>query len=425
MLIFPYAGSHRHGMALRPYYLAREWVKLGHEVTIVASGFSHLRLVNPDNKDGLTEEMIDGIRYLWIKTPRYTGNGSRRVLNMLGFAWLIHRYAPILSERYRPDLVMVSSPHPFSIFGAKRVARSARAKLVFEVRDLWPQSLIEYGNRSAWHPFIILTQFAENYAYSVSDQIVSLLPKAEEHMRLHGLAQGKFYYLPNGIVVEEWEESGPERLPDLHRETLQRWKEEGRFIIGYAGSHGLANRLEDLIEAADELRDQPVAFVLVGQGPMKAALEQLVEEKGLRHVSFLPPIPKTAIPACLRWMDALFMGWKMLPLLRFGVSANKLFDYMMAGKPVIHAIDAGNDPIEEAGCGISIRPEDSRQLVDAIRRLLKMTEKERQEMGQRGRSYVMEMHNLEHLASRFLTDVCGQPQHVNKAQPAQPLHWGE
>lgn len=414
MLIFPYAGSRVHGMALRPYYLAREWVRQGHEVTMVASAYSHLRLANPEGKERWTEEIIDGIRYLWLRTPDYADNGWRRVLNMLAFAWGIHRDAKKLADSCGPHLVIVSSPHPFSIFGAKRLARRCGARLAFEVRDLWPLSLIEYGRKPVWHPFIMLTQFAENYAYAVSDHIVSLLPNAEEHMRRHGMEAGKFYYLPNGIVVEEWEEQKAEPLPEMHRETLQRWRAEGRFVVGYAGAHGLANRLEDLLEAAEQLSGLPVAFALVGQGPKKAALEHIAAAKGLRHVSFLPPIPKSSIPSFLQQTDALFMGWRQLPLLRFGVSPNKLFDYMMAGRPVIHAIDAGNDPIAESGGGISVRPEDADQIAAAIRSLIAMSEEERRQMGQRGKEYVIARHNLPQLAAGFLADIGMEPRRASE-----------
>jgi glycosyltransferase involved in cell wall biosynthesis len=184
------------------------------------------------------------------------------------------------------------------------------------------------------------------------------------------MVPGKFVYIPNGIDVAEWER-GEVPLSLVHADLLARLKREGRFIVGYAGSHGLANALRTLVDAASLLSGVPVDFVLVGQGPEKDALMKRTAQLGLRNVHFLPSIPRGAIPALLGAMDALYIGWQRQPLYRFGVSPNKLIDYMMAGVPVIHAIDAGNDLVAESGCGISTRPEDPQAMVDAVREMMR------------------------------------------------------
>jgi glycosyltransferase involved in cell wall biosynthesis len=405
MFINPYAGSKTYGMQLRPYYLAKEWVKLGHQVTIVAASFSHVRTEQPVISGNITEEDIEGIRYLWLQTPDYEGNGMKRVANMMKFAWQLVRFKKKLASMCKPDVVIASSPHPFGIFGAKGIARAAGAKLVFEVRDLWPLTLIELGNTSPWHPFIMFMQFTENYAYRSADRVVSLLPKADRYMIEHGMAPHKFYYLPNGIDVEEWQEVFEGRLPGEHREMIERYKTDGYFLVGYTGAHGLANSLDDLIEASHLLRNESVAFVLVGHGPDKEALQQQAKERGLNKVAFLPSIPKYAIPELLARMDALFIGMRRDSRYQFGVSPNKLFDYMMAAKPVIHSVEAGNDLVVSSGCGISLPPEDPQAIAQAIMKLQAMSREERVEMGLKGREYVLAEHDLKHLASRFFTDM--------------------
>ncbi|RNB87375.1 glycosyltransferase WbuB [Brevibacillus fluminis] len=405
MFINPYAGSMRYGMQLRPYYLAKKWVKIGHQVTIVAATYAHVRTHQPNPSGGIAEEEEDGIRYVWLPTMEYEGNGLKRVINMMQFSWALLRLRKQLAERYQPDVVVASSPHPFSIFGAEKIARQTGAKLVFEVRDLWPLTLIELGHKSPWHPFIMLMQYAENYAYRKADKVVSLLPKADRYMILHGMEPHKFTYLPNGIDVDEWQQVLEGGVPELHRETIARYKAEGRFLLAYTGSHGLADSLHHLVAAADELRDQPVGFLCVGHGPEKPALEQLAVERGLDNVAFLPPVSKAALLELLTQMDVLYIGWKREEMYRFGVSPNKLFDYMMAAKPVIHAIEAGNDPVAASGCGITIPPEDPQAIAQAISTLRAMSGKERAEMGMRGREYVLAEHNLEQLAARFLADM--------------------
>jgi glycosyltransferase involved in cell wall biosynthesis len=382
-------------MEHRPFYMAREWVRRGHDVTILAATRSHLRTQNPE----AGEVTLEGIRYRFYETPAYQGNGLGRVRNMLAFVSGIWRDAHRLAAELKPDVVIASSTYPLDVYPARRIARKAQARLIFEVHDLWPLSPMELGNIPAWHPFIMGMQKAENDAYRSADRVVSMLPKAEAHMRAHGMAPEKFAYLPNGIDVPEWE-AATDALPEAHREVLARLKAQGRFIVGYAGSHGLANALHHLIDAARLLEGLPVTLVLVGQGPEKDALQSRAQ--GMDNVVFLPPLPKGAVPALLEAMDALYLGWNRVPLYRFGISPNKLMDYMMAAKPVVHSVEAGNDPVAESGCGVTVPPENPEAIAQAITRVMALDPAERAAMGARGRDFVKAHHDYRVLAERFL-----------------------
>lgn len=403
LLINHYAGSAYYGMEYRPYYLSREWVRLGHKVTIVASSISHVRSKRPVHSGAVTEEMIDGIRYLWLNTIPYNGNGIKRAINIFSFVYQLYRQNNIILNGSQFDLVIASSTYPLDIFPASSVF-GVKGILVYEVHDLWPLSLIELGGMSRYHPFIQLLQIAENHAYRRADKVVSMLPKTLEHMCSHGMASEKFIYVPNGIDIEEW--TSP-RIPlsEPHAGIIKRLKASGNFLVGYAGAHGVANALDTLINAAEEVRSEPITFVLVGQGPEKERLQTLVKQKQLGNVFFLPPVTRESIPSLLDLMDVLYIGLKSEPLFRFGVSPNKLIDYMMAGKPVIYAIRAGNDPIAECGCGLSITPEDPLSIVQAVRDLGALTIKEREKMGERGRTYALQNHDYHILAKKFLQEV--------------------
>jgi glycosyltransferase involved in cell wall biosynthesis len=400
LIINHYAGSSIHGMEYRPYYLAKEWMRLGHVVTIVAASFSHLHTKSPEVKEILTHELIDGINYIWLKTPRYVGNGGARVLNMLCFAWKLINMQHSILNLSQPNVVIASSPHPFIIYGAKMIAQSTRAKLIFEVRDLWPLTLIELGGIPYWHPFIIFMQMIENYAYRVADKVVSLLPKADDYMKVHGMVKEKYTYIPNGINVEEWQLDNV-FVSELHKSTLDKLKSDGHFIIGYTGAHGLANGLNYLVDSAKLLSNEKIAVVFIGKGPEKQNLKNLAARYGLNNIFFLPPVIKSEIPNILSYIDTLYIGLLREPLFRFGVSPNKLMDYMMASKPVIYAIEAGNDLIAESGCGISIPPENSKAIADAVRLIMGMNHKERFEMGKKGKSYVLQYHDYRVLANKF------------------------
>ena len=396
-----YAGAPRYGMEYRPYYLAREWQQLGHHVRIVAASYSHLRLKAPALAGAWTEEDVDGVPYVWLKTPAYEGNGARRVLNMFAFVGALFRRANRLTKYRKPDVVITSSTYLLDNLPARFMARRCGAKLVFEVRDLWPMSPIELGNMSPRHPFIQLLRWAEGFSYRSADRVVSVLPNARKHMEEHGLTPGKFTYVPNGIAVAEWE-SGNAALPESHSARLHHLRESGCFILGYAGGHAVSNALGFLLEAARLLAGQSVAFVLVGSGAEKENLMRTARALELWNVTFLPPVPRRAVPALLRAMDACYIGWQDKPIYRFGVSPNKIFDYMMAGKPVIHSVNASNDVVAESGCGVTVRPEDAEAIAKAVLRLASMLNSERDALGGRGRDFVVKHHDYRVLARRFL-----------------------
>ncbi|BEV72266.1 O-antigen biosynthesis protein WlbE [Paludibacterium sp. THUN1379] len=396
-----YAGSPKHGMEYRPYYLSREWLKSGDKVNILAASYSHLRQNNPKDLPGLFgEEEIDGIIYSWYATPKYSGNGIGRVLNIFVYLFQVWNMSRFFVNKWTPDVVIASSTYPLDIYPARFIAKHAKARLIFEVHDLWPLTPVEVGGMSPRHPWIWLLQKAENFAYRVSDAVVSMLPCAKEHMVEHGMAPEKFHYVPNGIVVSEWE-SATQSLPEVHLAKIEQLKAQGHFLVGYAGGHGLANALQELLKAADWLRDEPVSFVLVGDGPDKLALEQMARELGLGNVHFLPPVAKAAVPALLAHMDALFIGWRKLPIYRFGINPNKLFDYMMSARPVIHSVEAGNDIVREAQAGLSVAAEDPAAIAAAVRQLMAMDPAERQRLGENGKRYVLDNHDYSVLAKRF------------------------
>jgi len=407
LIINHYAGSNIHGMEHRHYYLASEWVKYGHDVCIIAASFSHLRNKSPEVNSNITHESINGINYMWIKTPSYHGNDIKRMINMLIFSFKIYLLKDQITQTFNPDVVIASSPHPYVIFAACRIAKAFKAKMFFEVRDLWPLSLIQLGNISKFHPIIILTQLTENFAYRKSNGIISLLPNAESYMIKHGVQNGKFFYLPNGIDIEEWKRNEKNTfLIDLHATTLKNLKKAGKFIIGYVGSHGLSNALHFLIRAASFLKTEQVAIVLVGHGPLKETLKNV--SNNLENVIFLPPVPRTQIPTLLKLMDALYIGWLDKPIYRFGISPNKLLDYMMAAKPIIHSIRTNNDIVAESGCGVSVPPENPLAIAKAIIFLKNLPQIELQKMGLNGRKYVLTHHDYRIIAKKYLKVLNGK-----------------
>ncbi len=391
-----YAGNPALGMEFRPYYLAREWVRAGHAVQIVAADHSHVRATQPPPGDSV----LDGIAYRFYPTPAYQGNGLGRVRNIATFLHHLFYDTPRLVRECRPDVVIASSTYPLDIWVARRIARKAGAKLVYEVHDLWPLSPIELSGMSPRHPFALLCQAAENAAYRDADVVISMLPKVQHHMAAHGLDLKKLAIVPNGITLDEWQGTPPPLREDVA--TALRSAAAQGTVVGYAGSMGAPNALDTLLDAAALLKNEPMRFVLVGSGHEAARLVQRVADEGLVNVALLPPIPKAQVPAFLSHVHVAYIGWQRVPIYRFGIAPNKLMDYMMAGCAVLHSVDAGNDPVAEAGCGLTVPPQDAAAVADGLRHLAAVPPDERRVMGERGRSFVLAHHTYPVLARRFL-----------------------
>jgi glycosyltransferase involved in cell wall biosynthesis len=223
-------------------------------------------------------------------------------------------------------------------------------------------------------------------------------------MASRGLDLRKLHIVPNGIALDDWR-SKPQPLREDVARALTEARQAGRMVVGYAGSMGLPNALDTLLDAAALLRGVALQFVLVGDGHEKARLARRVAEEHIDNVTLLPPVPKAQIPSLLGAIDIAYIGWQQVPIYRFGIAPNKLMDYMMAGVPVLHSVDAGNDPVAEAGCGLTVAPEAPAAVAAGLRQLAAASADERRAMGERGRRFVQSHHSYAVLAQRFIAAV--------------------
>ncbi len=404
LLINHYAGSPEMGMEFRPYYFAREWVKMGHKVDIIAADYSHLRRKNPEVEKDFQTEVIDGINYHWIKTNTYEGNGVSRAITMAQFVGKLWLNAKKIVREFEPDAVICSSTYPIDTFVGQRIRKISKkkVKLVHEVHDMWPATLIELGGMSKYHPFVVVMQIGENSAYKNSDHVISLAQYTEPYMREHGLKEGRFTCIPLGIDLNEWEDS--KLLTKLHQETLKKLKEDGKFIVGYFGGHAMSNALGFLIDAAQIINQQNenIHFVLVGSGVEKDKLIERTQNEKISNVTFLPPVSKKEIPNLTEMFDCIYMGTYKNNLYRFGMCLNKMIDSMMAAKPLVCSITAPPTWAEQCQCGIIIESEDVKMIVEAIYTLYEKSYEERCEMGQRGKGYAEQNFDVSILATKVI-----------------------
>ena len=337
------------------------------------------------------EESYGGIPFCWFRAPGYVGNGLGRLVNMLAFA--AHVVAsPSLRRRAPPDAVIGSSVHPFAAWAGLRLARRYGVPFIFEVRDLWPQTLVDMGAAKEGSLVVRLLRRLELHLYQAAARIVVLMPKADAYITRLGIAPGKIVWIPNGIDLA----GAVANPPPPTREF---------FYLMYFGAHGQANGLDNILAAMVRLRtlrpDRPVWLRLIGDGPLKPALIEQAKRLGLDNVSFEPPVAKEAIPRLAAEADAFVLNLVDLPIFRYGISPNKLFDYLAAGRPIVFSCSAANDPVAEAHAGLSVPPGDPAALAEAIARLVALPEPVRAEMGRNAVAYVHANHDFRLLARRL------------------------
>jgi glycosyltransferase involved in cell wall biosynthesis len=381
-------------MEFRHYEIGRELARLGASSVVISGSYSHLFSRLPAATGAYTVESVDGLTYCWVRVPGYGRAMSvGRILNMLVFMARLYR---LPTRRLPPpDAIVVSSPSLFPILPADRWARRRGIPLVFEVRDIWPLTLQELGGLSRRHPLVALMSWFEARAYAVADAIVSVLPAADRHFTIHGVPPAKVSVIPNGVSADALvEPSSP--AP----EAVLAARAGGGFTVGFVGTLGVANALDALIASARLLAAEDIRFVIVGQGSEGERLRAAASD--LPNVTFTGAVAKTDVPATLRAFDACYVGYHRSPLYRFGISPNKVFDYMAASRPIIMAAEAANDVVGDAGCGLTVAPDDPAALAAAILALRAMSPEELARLGANGRAYVEREHTYPILARRYL-----------------------
>ncbi|MCX7768652.1 MAG: glycosyltransferase family 4 protein [Flavobacteriales bacterium] len=383
---------------MRHYDLGRELVRRGHEVCLFTSGFSHNRFtydVKFKPFSIVKKAEYEGVKYVFLRTNAYKGNNIFRVLSM--FLYFIEATFYGIMKRGSPDVIIGSSVHPLAVVAAWLVARIRGAHFVFEVRDLWPETLIDMGalKRDSLTARILRT--GEKFLYQKASAIIILLPYAHEYIESLGVEKNKITWIPNGTQIQRYAHVAPMPL-----------KNNPPFTIMYLGALGRVNGLDILIRGFKILEEKyPGQFFLeiYGFGPEKKDLLALVERLEVHSVSFHDPVSKNKLHEVMGKADAFIYVALDLPLYKYGISLNKLNDYLSAGRPVISIANTRNNVVEESKCGVVMREISPESVAHATEQLFfHHTAQERQEMGANGKNYVKEHFDISKLALR-LEDV--------------------
>ena len=381
------------GSGLRHFYLAEQFIKRGFSAKLIFAKHHHLMRTN-------TLKVGSSVPFFLVPTFQYRhANSKLRILN-----WIIYSFYVMLMTVFfvrKNDIVLYSSPPPVAIVSFLSIRWIKKFKLIFEVRDIWPLSLIEIGNYDKNSLAIRGFSIIEKLSYKNSDHVVSNLKYLPRHSRNVGVDIDEYFtWIPNGQRFKEVVEHKFGYDCDVN----DNLKSNNIISVIYAGTVGKANNLEILIETATVLRQNAsINFTIMGQGPELEGLQQLVKTRQLKNVSFKSAIPADQVSQELRKYDVCYLGLKPVPTFKFGVSPNKLFDYMQAAKPILYAVESGDyDPVTEIEAGIKCDPDDPEKIADALLCFLDMGVKARSAMGERGRRYAYMNHNYESLSKKYI-----------------------
>lgn len=394
-------GITRHGD------LGRVLVKRGHQVTIIASSFDNFtRQSDSKAVNRLEKENHYGVDFIWLKTTAYQANDNKRIKSMLDYS--IKAFFKGLKLEKKPDIVIASSPHLLTGLTGLLLATFHKVPFVFEIRDMWPLVLVELGALTEKSISYKILLFIEKLIYKKADKIITIPAFAYKRLEDLGLNSQKCIPIPNGILNDESQNiDGNISLPNSLVTIFKQCHE--KKIIMYTGSFGGAHDLHSIIHTAKYLKENlidiynQISIIFIGSGRQEEEIKELALSNQVDNIYFHSPIEKKYIKASLAYADILLMPLANINVFKYGLSPNKLYDYLEASKAILISSPTPNTVVGQIKAGVECQAGQPKELAKAIQLLISLPEEERIAMGQRGKEYVREFHNWDKLGEKVET----------------------
>lgn len=368
-LINHYAVPPKYYPLARQTYFAKYLMAMGHQVTIFAASTVHNSSINLIT-DGQhwREETVDGVHYVYIKCLDYQGSGLKRIYNICEFA----RKLPGVCKNFpKPDAIVATSMPPMSCAMGIRLARKYGCRGIAEIADLWPESIVAYGIAGPKNPAVIALRWLEKWIYKNADAVVFTMENAYRYIEDQGwqdqIPREKIYYVNNGVDLELFAYNrGHFQVedPDL--------TDDGHFKVVYAGSIRKVNNLGLLLDVAKQVQNEKVRFLVWGDGDELPVLRQRVEQEQIGNVIFKGRVDKVYVPYIVSQADLNIAHNTPSPLFRYGISFNKLFDYLAAGKPILSDFPCGHNPAVVMGASVEVSDPTADNIARAIEAIVAM-----------------------------------------------------
>ncbi len=375
-----YAVTPNLGNPTRQYFLSKYLSKLGHDVTLVFSRSSMiyeapLRVSDP------VEYSLDNFKQVMLDGPIIDlGFSFKRILSWIEFELRLLKWMSLQTNK--PDVVVVSSLSILTFLNGIWAKKKFGSRLIVEVRDIYPETLIATGKYSRYNILVLILGFIEKFAYRHANHIVSTLPSFDRH--LENIAPKeiyKFKFIPMGIDFDFY------RTAEMPKNV--KILPEGKFIVAYIGSFGKTQATKVIFETIKMLKeDSSIYFLLAGTGAEKEEGISII--KGQKNYLDLGQINKDSIPLYLSKADVAINPWLNLDIYKYGISPNKWMDYMYSGIPFIVCFNDEIEMLNKAGCASVIPPEDAELLKNEIYRFKNMSSIERKQMGMAGKKYLLD-----------------------------------
>ena len=375
-IINHYALAPSQGGLCRHYYFAKRLIEKGHKVRIFTSSAIHntsINMIEPNDPDLFKEIEVEGLTYTYIKSGQYTGNGFGRIKNMLSFAFNIAKIRKSFGEE-KPDLIYTSSPDIFTAYFAQRLAKKMKLPNVVEIRDLWPMSIVEYKNMSNSNPIIQVLYQLEKSIYKRADALVFTMPGGKDYITdkkwEKKISLDKVFHINNGVDVREQEA----QIQEFVYEDADL-ADESTFKVLYVGSIRQVNDIGKILDVAKEIQSRgldDIRFIIYGDGDQREALQQRVVDEGINNVAFKGFVQKKYVPYICSKANVNIINVVPTLISKYGVSWNKLFDYMAASKPILSTLKVNYDLIDRYDCGISTADQSVATIADAVVELYNM-----------------------------------------------------
>ena len=392
--ISKYASVPKYGTASRLFYLAKGFISLGHKAILITSDANHIAKY-PETDKTYTHEEVEGVSVCWIRTRKYLKTASLcRILSWLDFERRLFQFDT--RKLAKPEVVVVSSLSIFTVLFGIHLKRKFSARLVLEVRDIWPLTMTEEGGFARWHPLVLLIGLIERAGYKHADLIVGTMPRLDAHVKNILGYERPFFCSPLGFNPDSYQKT----IAKNQKNPFDAIFPKNKTLIGYAGSMGITNALEPFIGAIKLLQDHvEIHFMLVGGGDLRPAFEK--ELSGYSNVIFLPKITQGEVQYFLEKCDILYLSTKNSRVWKYGQSMNKVVEYMLSGKPLLASYTGFPSMINEAGCGKIIPVSSAEAIRDAILELIAMGKDELEQMGECGRKWMWDHRKYPILAKAY------------------------
>ena len=375
-----YAGSMFFDRGGRHYNFAKYLRRAGYEPVIFCANSKHgQQELFFEDQDLWHEHIAEEIAtpFVFVKARAYQGNGKQRVLNMIDFYRNVKKTArEYVKTHKRPDIIYASSVHPLTLVAGIQLAKHFGVKCICEVRDLWPESIVAYSTRfTRSHPLMRLLYHGEKWIYKKADLLIFTTEGAYDYIVEQGwekdIPRSKVHYINNGVDLETFRynrEHFQIEDPDLRNPDL--------FQVVYTGSIRLVNNLGLLLDAAKQVTDPKVRFLIWGDGDERPMLEQRIRDEGIGNVGFKGKVEKKYIPYIVSQADLNFAHNTPSPLFRFGISFNKIFDYFAAGKPILTDFPCTYNLVIQSNSGVAVENATVHEIARAIERMATLEEGE-------------------------------------------------